>query len=41
MDDIKTQLQAISQKNFQGYFDQLKTQWNKCIECQGDYFEEK
>ena len=34
------QLHIMSKEEFQRCFDQWKTQWNKCIECQGDYFEE-
>ena len=34
------QFNTISQKEFQSCFNQLKTHWNKSVECQGDYFEE-
>ena len=35
------QLPIISNEVFHRCFDQWKNHWNKCIECQGDYFGKK
>ena len=33
-------LPIMSKVKFQWYFDKWKTHWNKCVDCQRDYFEE-
>ena len=32
-------LKAITLQQFQNCFEQLKRRWDKCIDCQGEYFE--
>ena len=44
IEDIKRnmmrQFHTILKENFQRCFFKWRTHWNKCVECQGDYFEE-
>ena len=32
-------MKAITLQQFQNCFEQWKKQWDKCIDCQGEYFE--
>ena len=39
-ENTSAQLHTILREEFKKCFNKLKTRWNKCIECQMDYFNE-